>query len=104
MEDYEHPGTLEKTPIGGKVVIGRWADADGKEYISVDLVYQTTPQLQGVSLLDLNNPPAAVHLAFAGLSANADGLYTLEAFDGRLWEAINKYEELIDTYLMANAA
>ena len=104
VEDYEHPGTLEKTPIGGKVVIGRWADADGKEYISVDLVYQTTPQLQGVSLLDLNNPPAAVHLAFAGLSANADGLYTLEAFDGRLWEAINKYEELIDTYLMANAA
>ena len=104
VEDYEHPGTLEKTPIGGKIVFGRWADAKGKEYISVDLVYQTTPQLQGVSLLDLNNPPAAVRLTFAGLSANADGLYTLADFDGRLWETINKYDELANTYLMANAA
>jgi acetyl-CoA carboxylase carboxyltransferase component len=26
--------------IGGKLVYGRWTDADGKEYISVDMVYE----------------------------------------------------------------
>ena len=58
-EEYELPCTIEKrTPIGCKLVFSKWESADGKDYWSADLVYQTTEQLRGMELLDEENHPA----------------------------------------------
>ena len=47
VQDYNLPDSIEKkTPIGSKVVFARWRGKDGKQYISVDMVYQTTEQLR----------------------------------------------------------
>ena len=103
--DYELSATVErKTPIGGKLVFGRWTDADGKEYISVDMVYQTTEQLQNVSLLDLENPPMSETVALDGLEANEQGLYAAEEVDARIRQAIDEYDEICGEYAMDAAA
>lgn len=99
--DYELSATVErKTPIGGKLVFGRWADADGKEYISVDMVYQTTEQLQNVSLLDLENPPMSETVTLDGLEANEQGLYAAEEVEARIKQAIDEYDEICWEYAM----
>lgn len=103
--DYELSATVErKTPIGGKLVFGRWADADGKEYISVDMVYQTTEQLQNVSLLDLENPPMSETVALDGLLANEQGLYAAAEVEARIRQAIDEYDEICGEYAMDAAA
>ena len=104
--DYELSATVErKTPIGGKLVFGRWTDADGKEFISVDMVYQTTEQLQNVSLLDLENPPMSETVALDGLLANEQGLYAAEEVEARIKQAIDEYDEICGEYAMdADAA
>lgn len=103
--DYELSATVEhKTPIGCKVVFGCWTDADGKEYISVDMVYQTTEQLQNLSLLDLENPPMNEAVALDGLEANEQGLYTAEEVEARIRQAIDEYDEICGEYAMDAAA
>ena len=103
--DYELSATVErKTPIGGKLVFGRWTDADGKDYISVDMVYQTTEQLQNVSLLDLENPPMSETVALDGLEANEQGLYAAEEVEARIKQAIDEYDEICGEYAMDAAA
>jgi glucose-1-phosphatase len=103
--DYELSATVErKTPIGGKLVFGRWTDADGKEFISVDMVYQTTEQLQNVSLLDLENPPMSETVALDGLLANEQGLYAAEEVEARIKQAIDEYDEICGEYAMDAAA
>ena len=104
-EDYRLPHAIEKkTPIGCKLVIGRWKGSDGKNYVSLDLVYQTAEQLRGVTLLDDENPPAAVPVYLKGLKTNRDGLYEEEAFEKRLKEAIDRYQELQESYAVPDAA
>lgn len=84
-EEYSLPGTIEKkTPIGCKLVIEKWVDAEGKPYVALNLVYQSTEQLRNMTLLDLNNPPMVYPIRLNGLNANADGLYPLEALTDRL--------------------
>ena len=103
--DYELSATVErKTPIGGKLVFGRWTDAEGKEFISVDMVYQTTEQLQNVSLLDLENPPMSETVALDGLLANEQGLYAAEEVEARIKQAIDEYDEICGEYAMDAAA
>ena len=103
--DYELSATVErKTPIGGKLVFSRWTDADGKEFISVDMVYQTTEQLQNVSLLDLENPPMSETVALDGLLANEQGLYAAEEVEARIKQAIDEYDEICGEYAMDAAA
>ena len=103
--DYELSATVErKTPIGGKLVFGRWADADGKEYISVDMVYQTTEQLQNVSLLDLESPPMSETVVLDGLEANEQGLYAAQEVETRIRQAIDEYDEICGEYAMDAAA
>ncbi|MCR4891878.1 MAG: histidine-type phosphatase [Lachnospiraceae bacterium] len=93
-EDYSLPGGLEKkTPIGGKLVFSRWRGRDGKEYISLDMVYQKSEQLRGLELLDVDNPPGVMQLRLEGLQANSDGLYEATLVEGRIEEAIEKYDE-----------
>ncbi len=103
--DYELPSTVEhKTPIGGKLVFGCWTDADGKKYISLDMVYQSTEQLQNLSLLDLENPPMNETVPLDGLLANEQGLYAAEEVEERIQQAIDEYDVICEEYAMDAAA
>ena len=88
-KDYSLPKTIEKkTPIGCKLVIEKWENAEGQLFVSLNLVYQSTEQLRHMSLLDLKNPPMVFPIRLKGLSANADGLYPYEALVGRFIEKL----------------
>lgn len=95
VEDYELPQSIEKkTPIGSKLVFEKWADASGREYVAVNLVYQTTDQLRNVTMLDLQNPPMVFGLKLKGIVANADGLYSAADVNARFTEAMNEYDAI----------
>ena len=88
-ENYSLPKTIEKkTPIGCKLVIEKWENAKGQQFVSLNLVYQSTEQLRQTTLLDLENPPMVFPIRLKGLSANADGLYPYEALVGRFVEKL----------------
>ena len=95
VEEYSLPQSIEKkTPIGSKLVFEKWIDKAGKEFVAVNIVYQTTEQLRNVSLLNLENPPVVFSLKLKGLQANADGLYTIESVNDRFDKAIRAYEAI----------
>ena len=97
VEEYSLPNSIEKkTPIGCKLVIEKWADANGEEYASLNLVYQSTEQLRNRLMLSLNNPPMIFQLKLKGLEQNADGLYKLSDLQNRFNEAITAYDNLPD--------
>lgn len=99
VSEYELPDAIEKkTPIGSKLVFSKWKAADGKDYWSADLVYQTTEQLRGLPLLDLQNPPAVFHISLNGLEQNPDGLYTEEDLLDRFEQAILAFDELVENF------
>ncbi|MBQ8966653.1 histidine-type phosphatase [Ruminococcus sp.] len=98
-EDYELPDTIEgRTPIGCKLVFCKWKDGRGDEYISCDLVYQRASQLRDTSLLDLDNTPVAVPMAFTDMTPAADGLYKADDMAERFEEAISAYDDIIAEY------
>jgi hypothetical protein len=95
IEEYSLPQSIEKkTPIGSKLVFEKWVDKAGKEFVAVNIVYQTTEQLRNVALLNLENPPVVFSLKLKGLQANADGLYTIESVNDRFDKAIRAYEAI----------
>ena len=95
VEEYSLPQSIEKkTPIGSKLVFEKWVDKAGKEFMAINIVYQTTEQLRNVSLLNLENPPVVFSLKLKGLQANADGLYTIESVNDRFDKAIRAYEAI----------
>lgn len=95
VEEYHLPNSIEKkTPIGSKIVFSKWKGKDNKEYISIDMVYQTTDQLRGLSLLDKDNPPCIIQLKLNGLELNEDGLYEINIIEKRFIDSINKYDNL----------
>ena len=99
VEDYSLEQSIEeKTPIGAKLVFAKWEDAQGKEYISLDLVYQTSYQLQELDLLDLTDQPMVFHVPLKGLSSNSDGLYTLDEFMAHLHNAVDEYDVIREYY------
>ncbi|MCR5179030.1 MAG: haloacid dehalogenase-like hydrolase [Lachnospiraceae bacterium] len=105
VEDYSLPGTIEKkTPIGAKLVMSRWAGEDGEEMISLDLVYQKTEQLQELSLLGDDNPPAVYSLRLKGLNADENGMYEAGDVMKRLEAAIKAYDDLQEKYDQQEAA
>lgn len=84
-EDYSLPQSIEKkTPIGAKLVVEKWEDSDGRLFVSMNLVYQSTDQLRQMSLLDLHNPPVVYPIQLKGMEANSDGLYRFEALLERI--------------------
>ena len=88
-EEYSLPQTIEKkTPIGCKLVIEKWENAEGQWFVSLNLVYQSTEQLRNMTLLDLENPPMVFPIQLKDLSANADGLYPYETLVGRFVEKL----------------
>ena len=87
-EDYSLPRSIEKkTPIGCKLVIEKWEDAEGHCFVLLNLVYQSTEQLRHMSLLDLENPPMVFPVHLKGLNANAGGLYPFDTLVQRLLSA-----------------
>ena len=94
-EPYELPNSIEKkTPIGSKLTFSKWEDLNGNQYISVDLIYQTTEQLRNRTMLSLANPPAVFPLKLKGLTQNDDGLYKLSDIQNRFKKAIEEYKTL----------
>ena len=90
-EEYSLSSTIEKkTPIGCKLVIEKWEDAEGQSFASLNLVYLRTEQLRSMALLDLGNPPMVFPIRLKGLSSNADGLYPYEALEERFVDKITE--------------
>ena len=95
VEEYSLPNSIEKkTPIGSKLVFEKWVDVNGKAYIAVNIVYQSTDQLKQMSLLDLAHAPQVFSLKLKGLTENADGLYTFDDVNGRFLQAIRAYDDI----------
>ena len=95
VANYELPNSIEKkTPIGCKLVFEKWIDNQGKEFIAINLVYQSTEQLRTAALLDLMNPPMIHSLQLKGINQNADGLYHYSDVETRFNEAIRAYERI----------
>jgi len=95
VEEYELPDAIErKTPIGSKIVIEKFVDADGNEYADMNIVYQSVDQLREKQLLDLDNPPKIYQLSISGLEKNADGLYDMQDLLKRFETAMANYEAI----------
>ena len=95
VEEYSLPNSIEKkTPIGSKLVLEKWVNAAGKDYVAVNLVYQSTDQLKQMSLLDLQHAPQVFSLKLKGLNQNTDGLYTFEDVNARFLQAIRAYDDI----------
>jgi hypothetical protein len=103
-EEYCPPESIEKVPIGSKLVMCKWTNASGEELMSFDLVYQTTDQLRNLSIIDDNNPPGIYSIRFKGLKPNSDGLYKVDDVMKLLEEKIDEYDLMIDEYEMDEAA
>ncbi len=104
VTEYDLPETVEKTPIGCKLVFSRWLSQDGAPFWSVDLVYQSTAQLRSLSLLDLAHPPVVYPVELPEVSRTADGLYAEDALTARFTEAIAAYDTIVGDYTMDAAA
>ncbi len=95
VEPYELPQSIEKkTPIGGKLVFEKWVDKDGKQYVALNMVYQSTRQLRNIEMLSLQCPPMVYPLRLTGLKTNIDGLYVAKEVEHRFKEAINAYDDI----------
>ncbi len=99
IEDYALPQSVEQgVPIGAKLVFERWSDEAGNRYARVRMVYQSTDQLRGLTLLTPQNPPMSYDLTLHGLQRNADGLYSYEDVRARIQEATDAYDQLERDY------
>lgn len=95
VENYELPNTIEKkTPIGCKLVFEKWVDKENKEYIAINLVYQSTEQLRTLKLLDLATPPMIFPLKLKDVQVNEEGLYLFNDVQERFNKAISAYETI----------
>lgn len=95
VEPYELPEAIEKqTPIGCKLVFEKWADADGRLFVAINIAYPSTGQLRHIALIDADNRPMVQPLKLQGLKANADGLYAWSDVEGRLQQAIRAYDDI----------
>ena len=95
IKPYTLPDTPEcHTPLGGKIVLEIWEGTDGKEFVSLNYVYQNVRQILDIQPLSLNNPPMVHPLFLQGVKTNVDGLYTMDDFTGRMSEAIDSYAHL----------
>ena len=88
-EEYSLPMTIErKTPIGCKLVIGKWENNKGETFASLHLVYQSLDQLRNMTLLDLEHSPVWFPIQLKDLKTNDDGLYHYNALLRRISEVL----------------
>lgn len=99
VEEYLLPDTVEQhTPIGVKLTFSRWLDGAGEAFYTVELVYQSTEQLRGLTLLSLDAPPVRYALHFDDLAENGDGMIAEADLLERLDEAIGAYDALAEQF------
>ncbi len=84
------------TPIGSKLVFEKWSNGT-EDYVAINLVYASLSQLQGRTLLSLDEPPMVLPVAVEGLTPNADGLYRLTDLNARFAETMAEYDAIEDT-------
>ena len=99
VEEYLLPQTVEQhTPIGVKLTFSRWLKESGEAYYTVEMIYQSTDQLRGLTPLSLDEPPMRYVLHFDGVTENEDGMIAeadlLRLLDG----AIDAYDALPAQY------
>ena len=99
VEEYLLPETVEQhTPIGVKLTFSRWLNEKGEAYYTIELIYQSTEQLRGLTPLSLDEPPMRYVLHFDGVTENEDGMIAeadlLRLLDG----AIDAYDALPAQY------
>lgn len=88
-KDYDLPRSIEpKTPIGSKLVIGKWRGADGVAYADLHLVYLSAEQLTGREPVSPAHPPLWRRLELKGLTPGKDGLYLYSDVEQRFRDAI----------------
>ena len=99
VEEYLLPDTVEQhTPIGVKLTFSRWLDGNGEARWTVELVYQDTDQLRGLTPLSLDAPPVRYPLHFEGVEENADGMIADADLLALLDGAIGAYDALVEAY------
>lgn len=99
VEEYLLPDTVEQhTPIGVKLTFSRWLDGNGEARWTVELVYQNTDQLRGLTPLSLDNPPVRYPLHFEGVEEDADGMIADADLLALLDGAIGAYDALAEQY------
>ena len=99
VEEYLLPNTIEQhTPIGGKLLFSRWLDRNGEAFWTVEMVYQNTDQLRGMTPLSLDCPPERYPLSFKGAAGNADGMIAESNLFAVFDNAISAYDELAEEY------
>ncbi len=84
------------TPIGSKLVFEKWSNGTD-DYVAINLVYASLSQLQGRTLLSMDEPPMVLPVTVEGLTPNADGLYHLTDLDARFAETMAEYDAIEDT-------
>lgn len=95
VNPYNLPNTIEqKTPIGSKVVIEKWQDRKGIEFISINMAYQSIDQMKKLEIMDLKNPPMIYPLTFKDLTPNKDGLIGIDKLQKRIQKALDEYRQL----------
>lgn len=92
FESYELPNCIEKTtPIGSKIVMEKWENKSGEEFVTFKMVYFSVDQLRNLQIIDLNNPPMVYDLSLKNVDKNNDGMYRYE-------DVIARFDETIDAY------
>jgi|SRR5471030_769375 len=75
------PGQPDNTPPGGALVFERWSDKAGKQFVSVNMMYQTLVQLREQTPLTLKEPAGRVQLKIPGCNdQTAEGYCPLQTF------------------------
>lgn len=99
IKDYILPYSVEDAaPVGTNLVFAQWIGEDGKEYMSVNMVYQTADQIRKASKLTLERPPMSYALDLEGMERNSDGLYAANDIVTRFEEVLSAYDNLPKLY------
>lgn len=85
---YHLPKQYEHTPTGGKIAFQQWRDKQGKQWIKIEYLYQSTEQLRQAEALSAKNPPQRVTLEIADCPINAQGFCALSDFEQAVKKAL----------------
>ncbi|MCR5109193.1 MAG: histidine-type phosphatase [Lachnospiraceae bacterium] len=96
--EYELPDTIERVPIGSKLLFEKWVDSEGRAYGNIRLIYQSTDQIREWTPLSTDCPPASYNFEFKGLSRNQEGLYDYDEMCDLIRKAIDRYDEIVQEY------
>ncbi len=97
MEDVFLPETAEQhTPVGVKLIFGRWGLDDGEAFYKINPMYQSTHQLCAMERLTFEPPPAICPLRFEKM--DADGRIAEEELFSLFNDVIDAYDALVEEY------